>query len=250
MTGWARRLAMRLSSPMARRVLLMLCIWQALPATAEVIIGARYTAPTDRYPHAVLGDELEYTALVLRLSTGTSRHFTLPDTSVFEDMSPRLVDLDSDGAPEVLTVESDQQRGARLAVYNAGGRIASTPYIGARFRWLALLGAADLDGDGMIEIAYVDRPHLAKTLRLWRFVDGALTAIGSYPGVTNHRIGERDIAGGIRLCGDMPEMVVADADWSTLLALRYDGKGISVKAIAEDTSRESFARAMACESLN
>jgi hypothetical protein len=46
--------------------------------------------------------------------------------------------------------------------------LASTPWIGQRFRWLAPVAAADLDGDGAMELAYVDRPHLARTLRVWR----------------------------------------------------------------------------------
>jgi hypothetical protein len=46
--------------------------------------------------------------------------------------------------------------------------LAATPHIGSANRWLAPIGAADLDGDGRVEIAYVDRPHLARTLRIWR----------------------------------------------------------------------------------
>ena len=46
------------------------------------------------------------------------------------------------------------------------------------FTLLAPLGAADLDGDGKIELAYIDRPHLAKILRIWRFDDGARGAEG------------------------------------------------------------------------
>jgi hypothetical protein len=108
------------------------------------------------------------------------------------------------------------------------------------------VGAADLDGDGRVEIAYVDRPHLARTLRLWRFDAGALVLVADLPGVTNHRTGETDIAGGIRTCGDGPEMILASADWSRLLAVRFDGAGFSQRDIGADTSRAAFAAAMAC----
>jgi hypothetical protein len=71
--------------------------------------------------------------------------------------------------------------------------------IGQRNRWLAPIGAADLDGDGRVEIAYVDRPHLARTLRVWRSrPGGTLTEIATATGLTNHRIGEAFITGGIR----------------------------------------------------
>lgn len=250
MPAQARRLAMRLWRSMARRALLMLCLWHATVAAAEEITGARYDGLTDRYPHAVLGDSFEYETLVLSLSTGVERRFTQPVTSVFEDTVPRLADLDGDGAPEVLVVESDQLRGARLAVFGVNGRIASTPYIGTRFRWLAPVGAADLDGDGRMEVAYVDRPHLAKTLRIWRFENGDLTPISEYSKVTNHRIGEPDIAGGIRHCDDAPEMVLADASWSSLLVLRFDGVTISARSVSTDTTRAGFAQAMACIPLD
>jgi len=242
----ARRLLSRPLRPYARRALLALCLWIAGSATAGDITSAMYEGLTDRYPHAVLGDDLEFTTLVIFLDDGSILRHTLPETRVFEDTEPRVIDLDHDGAPEVIVVESDAQRGARLAVFGADGRITATPYIGTRFRWLAPLGAADLDADGKVEIAYVDRPHLAKTLRVWRYHERALSEVGIFPGVTNHRIGETDIAGGLRTCGEGPEMILADAAWGRLLAIRFDGFDFASQIIGRDTSREAFARAMAC----
>ena len=247
MPGEARRRAFRLWPAPARRALLMWCLWHAGGAAAsDMIHAAHFDAPTDRYAHAVLGDDIEYGAIVLTLAGGAERRFVLPERLVFEDLAPRLVDLDGDGRPEVIVVESDRDLGARLAVYGSDGRITATPHIGARFRWLAPLGAADLDGDGAVEIAYVDRPHLARTLRVRRYAQGALEPVASFEGVTNHRIGETDIAGGIRDCGGGPEMILADADWRALLALRLDGARIVSRRIGGDTSRAAFARAMGC----
>lgn len=243
----ARRLASFLWHALARRALLMLCLWHTGGvATAETVSSARFEDPTDRYAHGVLGDGIEHGTLTLRLTNGIDRRFSLPETSVFEDTAPRLVDIDGDRHPEVLVVEADQTRGARLAIYGPGGRVTATPYIGTRFRWLAPLGAADLDGDGRIEIAYVDRPHLAKTLRIWRFEQGSLTEVASTAGVTNHQIGETDIAGGIRNCAGKAEMILADARWQNLLSLTFDGTEISARRIGGDTSRAGFAEAMRC----
>ncbi|MEE4188267.1 MAG: VCBS repeat-containing protein [Roseobacter sp.] len=248
MPNKAQRLPARLWRRSARCALLALCLWPAgLAATAaQGVDHAAYEGLTDRYPHAVLGDDLEYETLVITLRSGKTVRFTLPQSSVFEDTAPRLVDLDADGSPEVVTVESHQDKGARLVVYNEAGRLVATPYIGTRFRWLAPLGAADLDGDGTIEIAYVDRPHLAKTLRIWRYDDGTLTQIASRAGLTNHRIGEKDIAGGIRDCGAGPEMILADSTWSSMMLLRLEGGHITSEAIASETTRAAFAKAMAC----
>ncbi|MFK7764687.1 MAG: FG-GAP repeat domain-containing protein [Roseobacter sp.] len=246
----ARRLLLHILQRQVRRALLVLCLWLPLPvvAGADAIETAFYEGETGRYAHGVLGDALEYETLALRMRSGQILRFTLPQTMVFEDVAPRLFDLDGDGAPEVIAVESDQTRGARLAIYSVPGRITATPFIGTRFRWLAPLGAADLDGDGRMEIAFVDRPHLAKTLRIWRFEAETLTEVASFAGVTNHRIGEEDIAGGIRNCGGAPEMILSDAGWQSLLALRFVRGDISLRQIGTDTSRPAFAAAMRCES--
>src|SRR5690606_28377321 len=117
------------------------------------IRAASYAGPTTRYDHGVLGDAVEWGTLVLRTDRVT-RRIVLPPDRVFEDLTPRLADLDGDGAPEVITVETDLTLGARLAIYGESGLIAATPFIGRPHRWLAPLGAADLDGDGRVEIAY------------------------------------------------------------------------------------------------
>ncbi|MDA7427064.1 VCBS repeat-containing protein [Primorskyibacter aestuariivivens] len=232
-------------------------LWLAGAAAAQEITAARYEGPTTRYPHGVLGDEIEHTGLAVTLSDGRVLRASWERDVVFEDTEPRLADLDGDGAPEVIVVESHETQGARLAIWGmVSGNLAqitATPFIGTRFRWLAPVGAADLDGDGVMELAYVDRPHLAKTLRVWRYETQGRTVrlreVASLKGVTNHRIGEVDIAGGIRDCGQGPEMIVADAGWREVLALRFDGAKISQQSLGAHRGRDSFARAMRCETL-
>lgn len=221
----------------------------ALAAQAGDVAGitaARFVDATDRYPHAVLGDDLEWGGLEVTLDGGARITFRLPDTAVFEDLAPRLVDLDNDGRPEVIVVLSHQQNGAQLAIYDETGKVAATPPIGTRFRWLAPIGAGDLDGDGLIELAYIDRPHLAKTLRVWRYQDGVLTQVASLPGLSNHRIGEDFISGGLRDCGDGPEMVTANADWSAIVATRYGAGVLSTRILDVFPDRDGFAAALAC----
>lgn len=217
----------------------------ALPARAE-IVSARYAEPTTRYAHGVLGDAIEYGALDLRLTDGTERRILLPESRVFEDIAPRLADLDGDGAFEVITVESDRDRGARLAVHGPDGLIVATPFIGRTFRWLAPVGAADLDGDGAVEIAYVDRPHLARILRVWRFADGRLLEVAQLGGVTNHRIGDAFISGGMRDCGAGPEMLLADADWAHVVAVRMLSGALQARALSNPATQAGFAAAAAC----
>ena len=63
----------------------------------------------------------------------------------------------------------------------------------------------------------------------------------------NHRIGERDNAGGIRSCNGRAKMIVAWADWLVVTAITFDGKGFAAKTIGQETSLTAFARAMTCK---
>ncbi|MGR3677582.1 MAG: FG-GAP repeat domain-containing protein [Paracoccaceae bacterium] len=209
----------------------------AFPVYADVL-EARYGAPTTRYQHGVLGDTVEYGALILTLSSaGTGARapltITLPDDRVFEDLAPRLVDVDLDGDREVIVIETAAAFGAQLAIYDESGeKIAATPHIGRSYRWLAPVGAADLDGDGFVEIAYIDRPHLVKTLRVWRYIEGTLVEVASAPGLTNHKIGEDFITSGLRDCGTGPEMVTVNDRWTKVMASRLVNGQIESRAIA------------------
>jgi len=202
------------------------------PAAAE-ITGARYAEPTSAYAHGAV-DGGEYARLIIE--TQLESHGFAWTNAVFEDTVPRLADLDGDGTPEVVAVLSGFQSGARIQVFDhLGGRVvpvaASAP-IGQRHRWLAVAGIADLDGDGRAEVAYVDRPHLAKVLRIVEVhrADGVwqITEEAAATGHTNHRYGAPVIEGGVFDCGNGPEIITANADWSRAQATRLEaGKLIS-----------------------
>jgi len=224
---------------------LLFCLAFVPAARGQAIVGADFLEPTTRYRHGVLGDAVEWGALRLDLAGGETRLIRLADTRVFEDLRPRLI-VGDHGAPLAMVVESDLALGARLALYGPDGLHAATPFIGQTHRWLAPVDAGDLDGDGQIEIAYVDRPHLAKTLRIWRLKGGGLTEIASLVGVTNHRIGWDFIAGGIRDCGDGPEMVLASADWQRLVAVRFDGTALAQRDLGTPATLAAFDAALAC----
>ena len=184
------------------------------------VSAAELAEPTDRYDHAVLGDALEWGALRLTLVDGRTLIIRLPETRVYEDIEARLADLDNDGRPEVIVVETDLAMGASLAIYGPKGKIAATPFIGRTHRWLAPAGIADFDGDGQVEVAYVDRPHLLADLVFVALKGDRLVELARLPGLTNHRIGEDFISGGVRDCGAGPELVLASKDWSCLIRVR------------------------------
>ena len=230
---------------------LALALWAlGSSACAQTITAASYSGPTDRYPHGVLGDDIEYTQLDVTLSDGRVLSASYEATLVFEDVAPRLWDLTGDGAPEVVTVEAHEAEGARLVIWGLQDgqlrHIARTPFIGTRFRWLAPIGAADLDGDGHIEVAYIDRPHLAKTLRVWRYTPDGFTEVATLAGLTNHRIGEDYITGGLRDCGQGPELVVVDARWREIMSVTLGAEGLTAAPMARFAGRASVDAQLGC----
>lgn len=241
---------MRLPAAPALAPMVLWLALQSMPAFAQDITGARYDTPTERYPHGALGDPIEHERLVVDLAGGASLAVRLPQVMVFEDTAPRLADVDGDGAPEIVTVESHAAKGARLAIWavrdRALVRVAATPYIGRRFRWLAPVGAADLDGDGRIEIAYVETPHLGKTLKIVRLEQGRLVPVGERAGLTNHRNGSPEIEGGIATCDGRPTILTADADWRRIVGTRLTAEGLSSKDLAPYGGPESFADLPGC----
>lgn len=223
----------------------------AVPVFADVIARASFGDPTTRYDHGVLGDAVEWGSLTFVLTDGTTRRVILPQSLVFEDTSPRLADLDGDGSPEVIVVESSQTQGARLAVYDASGRVAHTPHIGRKNRWLAPIGAADFTGNGRLEIAIVVTPHLSGSVQLLSYENSRLSVIATAEGYTNHRIGDAEIAGGIRTCGPQPELILAQMPWhraspAQMVALYLNGKALSPHSFSAPFTAKNVAAAQAC----
>ena len=239
---------------------LILCSIGTVAAAADIITAARFSLPTSRYAHGILGDAGEWGQLEIDVNPMRQRSisntavyrettylFRLPLDHVFEDVAPRLLDVTGDGQPEVIVVETDVKRGAALAIYDSTGKLTETPHIGHRNRWLAPIGAADFDGDGNIEIVYIDRPHLAKTLRIWRYKDGKLREIANLAGLTNHRIGERDIGGGVRSCNGAPEMVVASGDWQRVMVVGFEAGKFIARDAGPHHGRSSLNAALKCQ---
>ena len=202
--------------------------------------------PTDRYDHAVLGDAMEWGGLDLTTASGQVLRVTLPESRVFEDVTTRLADLDGDGDREVVVVETDIARGAMLAVYDASGRVAATAPFGETHRWLAPAGIADLDGDGRIEIAYVDRPHLARELVVVRLEGAELIELARLAGLTNHRIGDSVIRGGVRDCGSGPDLRLAEPTWTRVMRVVFQDGRLTAQPLGAISGPKGLDAALAC----
>ncbi len=158
------------------------------------VAEAWYAEPTRRYDHGILGDSFEAAKLVVRTRAGDLLDVQLPPDSVFEDLTPRLADLDDDGTTEIVTIVSNNSSGSRLSIWGVvEGEIvkrAATDPIGEPRRWLNPLPLND-GGPLMAVIT----PHLGGPLLQWSFKNGSLSEgrqIGGDVLFSNHAIGSRD----------------------------------------------------------
>jgi FG-GAP-like repeat len=159
------------------------------------IARAWLSEPTERYDHGVLGDKVEAGALTIETRDGKLQILRLRDDAVFEDLKPRLVDLNGDGHDQVIVVKSYLKRGSALAVIGERkGRyeiLAETPPLGAAHRWLDPAGIADFTGDHKTDIALVRQPHAVGALEIWGWRNGDLRKTAELPDTANHIAGTR-----------------------------------------------------------
>ncbi len=163
---------------------------------------ALYANATDqRYAHGIMGDRLEAaTLLVLEAREGQMlirARIDLPGEDVYEGIAPFWADIDGDGREDLVTTVANGSLGARIRAYIwDGARIRQEidgPAIGRSQRWRHQLTAGPFGPDGAIEIVDVRAPHLAPAMEFFRLGDGALELAASFPGVTTHAIGSRNL---------------------------------------------------------
>ncbi len=193
------------------------------PANGD-IRTAWYVGPTRRYAHGILGDAIEASALRVETADGARLTIDLPASMVFEDRTPRIVDLDGDGRNEVITIRSSSSEGGGVAVYGLReGRlteVAANEFIGRSNRWLNIAAIADVTGDGRKDIAYVRTPHIGGMLRLFRY-DGDLSLISEIDGFSNHAIGayEQRLSAVADIDGDGDMEIAVPSDSRTTMRI-------------------------------
>lgn len=173
-------------------VVLLSC-FLVFPAFASDIVSARFSLPTERYDHCVLGDCVEYEAVEAIMDDGKILSFRLEEDSVFEDITPRLIPMGLNGRNAILVVRSYLDKGAALAILEVRGNklrvTAQSEPIGTAHRWQNPIGMGDFDRDGKAEIATVITPHIGGTLTLYERRGNKLVEDIRLLGFSNHRYG-------------------------------------------------------------
>jgi hypothetical protein len=160
------------------------------------ITAAWYSQPTSRYRHGALGDTIEGGALVAQTKDGLKATFKLPETEVFEDIAPRLADLDGDGISEIVTVLSSFSGGASVTIFGFSGgtlmRKAAIPFLGTPNEWINIAGIERYLGMETPEIAVVVTPHKRGQLGFLKLVRGRLIVVTAQAGFSNHVFGSSE----------------------------------------------------------
>src|ERR1041385_2839594 len=159
------------------------------------IARAWLAEPTDRYDHGILGDKIEAGALIIETRDGRRQTLRLKNDAVFEDLQPRIADLNGDGHDNIIVVKSYLKRGSALAVIGERkGRyeiIEETPPLGGPHRWLDPAGVAAFTGGHKADIALVRQPHAVGLLEIWTWRDNRLQKTVEVPDAANHVAGSR-----------------------------------------------------------
>jgi hypothetical protein len=194
------------------------------------VAKAWLSGATGIYSHGILGDPTEASAI--NVVTANGKHFThkIDQQSVFEDLRVRVIDLDGDRNDELVVIRSYLDEGSALSVFRLAQTAielrAETPPIGLSYRWLNPAGAADFDGDGKVEIAYVETPHIGGTLRVYQLGADGLHQEYEAPGFSNHKMGSRqlDMSAVVDWNGDgVPDLALPNANRRRIHVVGFAG---------------------------
>ena len=221
-------------------------------AAGEIAI---YSVPDKRYPHGVMGDDIEFLALAIYRveNDGLVNLYTVSlegdgQNAVFESRVPMWADIDGDGRDEVVTTVSSAVDGARIRAYRIPADAASSaigssggsapddapdfidsPAIGQGNRWRHIVAWGAFGPAGEMELVEVQTPHIGGIVQFHRYdsaSDSLVIAARIRADYTSHVYGSRNLDQAVT--GDFdgdgrPELIVTDQARTRLVGLQHTG---------------------------
>ena len=193
------------------------------------------SAPTEQYPHGVLGDTLEASTITLvdtKIDPYGIREIQIDPGDVIEGITPIWADLDGDGKREIIVTQSNPNTGARIVAYREDGSLfASGEPIGQGFRWRHQLAVGQFIEDGPQEIAVIRTPHIGGVIEICALEGDRLEIEAGLDGFSSHQIGSRNLDSALAadLNGDgRIEVIVPDQSQTTLAGIQMMDDGLQV----------------------
>jgi len=201
---------------------------QEIAISNNQLVFAQYASPTKRYTHGIMGDAIEASDLVVVVNDNFY-NIELSDNYVFEDIRPRLANVDEDEALEFICIRSHLNKGAGIVIYKLGKNglyeYAFVPEIGIRNRWLNIVAIQDLDDDKKIELAWIETPHIGGILKVAEITEGELQIIDEVFPFSNHAIGETNLClSVINIENDNKVVYVPSQDRQSIVGFRFEEK--------------------------
>ncbi len=156
--------------------------------------------PTERYPHGVLGDKIEasaVTVIAVAPNALTIRfRYVVRAPAVLEDLIAIVAPIGEGRRPAVVVVKSAPSQGSSILVLGWRGVglevLAEGPAFGQSNRWVHVIGAADVSGDAIPELIAVNSPHLAGVLVAYERRAAFLVPSAKALGYSSHADGSRN----------------------------------------------------------
>lgn len=210
---------------------------------------AQYAKPTEKYTHGIMGDGVEAELLVV-VANGVFYEYKLPDDYVFEDIRPRLYDVDGDAQLEIICIRTNVDQGAGIVIYKiVEGHLleyAHVAEIGTAYRWLNIVAINDLDNDGIVELVWIETPHIGGILKVAKIKAGVLQVLAERAQYSNHAIGERNLCLSV-LTEQLETKVfyVPNQSRDQIIGFTFSNKEFS--AIEEITQEIDFSKTLASQ---
>jgi len=155
---------------------------------------------TERYPRGALGDRIEAGAITVvdvaaNALTVRSR-YVVKAPAVIEDLIPIVAPIGEGRRPALVVVKSAGRQGSSVLVlgWREGGLelLAEGPAFGLNHRWVHVIGAADVTGDGIPELLAVNTPHVSGVLVAYERRVASLIPVSKALGYSSHALGSRN----------------------------------------------------------